>query len=111
MKTFISLPSNMKPVMFQSQMEWSVRCGFRHQIKLAFISQFKSIVYCWLQLQIQIQTQNPQDSNGSVIKDEDHIDAALNELQMVLEGTSTPSSNCGDILQIPELCDYLRFYK
>lgn len=74
-------------------------------------TQEEMLMFAALQLQIQIQSQNPEtEINGSVIKDEDHIDAALNELQMALEGTTAPPSH-GDITQVPELCDYLRFYK
>jgi len=40
---------------------------------------------------------------------EDDVDAALNDLQVSLEGSSLSSP--GDIMNIPELQDYLRFYK
>lgn len=41
---------------------------------------------------------------------EDDIDRALSELQMSLEGSHV-SSNPADIMQIPELADYLKFMK
>lgn len=41
---------------------------------------------------------------------EDDIDAALTDLQVTLEGT-TINNGPSDITQIPELCDYLRFFK
>lgn len=46
----------------------------------------------------------------SISKEPDDIDAALNELQVSLEGTSV-SGRAGDITSIPELGDYLRFMK
>lgn len=40
---------------------------------------------------------------------EDEIDAALTDLQTSLEGSSISTAN--DITQIPELQDYLKFFK
>ena len=65
-----------------------------------------------LQLQVNLQSAQPQpllglgNENGG----EDDIDAALSELQDTLEGTHM-HSNGGDIMQIPELSDHLRYMK
>ena len=86
-----------------------------------------------LQLQVQVQSQLPQHSldfsnNGCSVNeaDEDQIDAALNELQRALEGCtsevpvtsplSTTTNNqtnrpCSDLMDIPQLADYLRYLK
>lgn len=74
------------------------------------------ITFAAIQLQVQIQSQMPQDvvNGGSVIRDEgeeDRVDAALNDLQMALEEGDGPTTANADITQVPELCDYLRFYK
>ena len=47
-------------------------------------------------------------NNGTQNGDDD-IDAALNDLQVSLEGSTLSSP--GDITHIPELQDYLRFFK
>lgn len=69
-----------------------------------------------LQFQINLQNDMPQpdsgidtsslDNNG----DGDDIDAALSELQITLEGPNN-GAKAGDITNIPELTDYLRFLK
>lgn len=69
------------------------------------------MMFAALQLQIQLQSHMPQDQvdgqqNGN---DVDEIDAALTDLQVSLEGSSV--SNSGDITRIPELSDYLKFFK
>ncbi|XP_014677350.1 PREDICTED: unc-112-related protein-like [Priapulus caudatus] len=67
------------------------------------------MMFAALQLQAQLQALLPQpDLNAS--KEPDDIDAALNELQVSLEG-STLAGRSGDITAIPELGDYLRFMK
>jgi kindlin 2 len=64
-------------------------------------------------VQVNLQADIPQsnyENNGSQLPIEDDIDAALTDLQVSLEGSSicnVPS----DITQVPELCDYLRFFK
>lgn len=50
------------------------------------------------------------ESNGTSSPAEDDIDAALTDLQVTLEGTNI-SDRPSDITQVPELCDYLRFFK
>lgn len=50
------------------------------------------------------------ESNGAQSPAEDDIDAALTDLQVSLEGSSI-SNGPSDITQVPELCDYLRFFK
>ena len=62
---------------------------------------------CWFQLQVQQQGILPQNDSNNM--GEDDVDAALNDLQVSLEGSSLSSP--GDIMNIPELQDYLRFYK
>ena len=70
------------------------------------------------QLQVQLQSGEPQpdvdasnhhgQTNGGD-GGEDDIDAALNDLQMSLEDSSVSAH--ADITQIPELQDYLKFFK
>nr|CAD7458813.1 unnamed protein product [Timema tahoe] len=62
------------------------------------------------QVQVTLQAGVPQpimDSSNTIV--EDDIDAALTDLQVTLEGSHISSSS--DIMQIPELFDYLRFIK
>jgi kindlin 2 len=61
-----------------------------------------------LQLQINLQSVKPQQPDNQDV--EDDIDAALSDLQDTLEGTHI-LNNTGDITQIPELSDYLRYMK
>lgn len=42
---------------------------------------------------------------------DDDIDAALSELQITLEGPNGRGGPSNDITHIPELTDYLRFFK
>ena len=66
-----------------------------------------------LQLQVNLQSAQPQPLLGLANENgagEDDIDAALSELQDTLEGTHMHSNN-GDIMQIPELSDHLRYMK
>ena len=66
-----------------------------------------------LQVQVNLQASVPQPSyetNGGNSPIEDDIDAALTDLQVSLEGTNI-SNGPSDITQVPELCDYLRFFK
>ena len=63
---------------------------------------------------MQLQSGVPQpelDMSGTMNgkEDVDEIDAALTDLQVSLEGSSLSSP--GDITHIPELQDYLKFYK
>jgi kindlin 2 len=61
-----------------------------------------------MQLQIQRQAQQPQnDMNGS--QGEDEVDAALDELQVSLEGSGISSS--ADITRVPKLEAELKFFK
>lgn len=62
------------------------------------------------QLQVQKQSLLPQSSyDGSTSQGEDEIDAALNDLQVSLEGSALSATS--DITRTPELRDYLRFFK
>lgn len=68
-----------------------------------------------LQLQINLQNDQPQPDSGIDTSSldnggDDDIDAALSELQITLEGPGSRGRN-GDITHIPELNDYLRFFK
>lgn len=68
-----------------------------------------------LQLQINLQNDQPQPDSGIDTSSldnggDDDIDAALSELQITLEGPQNGARN-GDITFIPELSDYLRFFK
>ncbi|KAJ8925683.1 hypothetical protein NQ315_009530 [Exocentrus adspersus] len=72
------------------------------------------LMFAALQLQIKLQANQPQlsiDSNGTAPSPvEDDIDAALNNLQTTLEGSSINTFS-NDITQVPELKDQLRFLK
>ena len=67
-----------------------------------------SYYFCF-QLQVQLQNGVPQPDLNGTTQSEDDVDAALTDLQMSLEGSSI--SKPGDITHIPELHDYLRFFK
>jgi kindlin 2 len=64
------------------------------------------LMFASLQLQVTLQSNVPQPEVGALV--EDDIDAALNDLQMSLEGSSTSTSN---VLRAPELSDTLRVMK
>ena len=87
-----------------------------------------------MQLQVQVQSQLPQHSFENSLNyysvneaDEDNVDAALDELQRALEGCTTSdvtvtspaitknnnhnSRPCGDLTDVPQLADYLRYLK
>lgn len=71
------------------------------------------LMFAALQVQVNLQASVPQTSyeqNGTSTPAEDDIDAALTDLQVTLEGSSI-SNGPSDITQIPELSDYLRFFK
>ncbi|CAG9838342.1 unnamed protein product [Diabrotica balteata] len=71
------------------------------------------LLFAALQLQIKLQANQPQPAldNGSAPSPiEDDIDAALNNLQTTLEGSSL-NTYSNDITQVPELRDQLRFLK
>ena len=63
------------------------------------------------QFQVQLQANVPQPDleNSNNHLGEDDIDAALTDLQVSLEGNNISSP--GDITHIPELSEYLRFFK
>lgn len=72
------------------------------------------LMFAALQVQINLQANMPQPSyeisNSSSPVDIDDIDAALTDLQVSLEGGCT-NKESSDITQVPELGDYLRFFK
>ncbi len=68
-----------------------------------------SWLYFSFQLQVRLQQNVPQPDLNGTNESEDDVDAALTELQVSLEGSSI--STHGDITHIPELHDYLRFFK
>ena len=64
-------------------------------------------------MQVTLQAGVPQpvfNSSSNSTVPEDDIDAALEDLQVTLEGSNINSGH-SDITQIPELSDYLRFLK
>lgn len=61
------------------------------------------------QLQIQQQSLLPQPDLERSLQTEDEVDAALNDLQVTLEGSTL--SDTTDITQTPELRNYMRFFK
>lgn len=59
---------------------------------------------------MQLQSKNPQSNghqNGRSVEDE--VEAALDELEITLEGTNIGKQT--DITSVPELSDYLRYMK
>lgn len=71
------------------------------------------LMFAALQLQVNLTAKQPQPNldNGSILpSNEDDIDAALTDLQTTLEGSSL-NNQAGDITQVPELYDELRFLK
>ncbi|KAK9497256.1 hypothetical protein O3M35_004609 [Rhynocoris fuscipes] len=73
----------------------------------------EALMFAALQVQVQIQANMPQpslDNNSVAGVADDDIDAALSELQVTLEGSHINSS-ASDITHVPELYDYLRFFK
>ncbi len=60
-------------------------------------------------MQLQSSVAQPDLNGTNNHNSEDDIDAALNDLQVSLEGNSISSP--GDITHIPELQDYLKFFK
>ena len=68
------------------------------------------MMFAALQLQVTLQANNPLQEKHT--RNDDDIDAALDELQLSLEGAPTAISyGAGDITHVPELADYLRFMK
>ena len=65
------------------------------------------MLFAALQLQTGLQANVPQPPDD--YEEDDDVDAALSELQVSLEGTSTNYN--GDTTQIPKLTDYLRYFK
>jgi hypothetical protein len=65
------------------------------------------------QFQAQLQSGLPQndmvDGPGPLPVEQDEVGAALADLQSSLEGTAISSH--GDITHIPELADYIKFFK
>ncbi|XP_015109319.1 unc-112-related protein [Diachasma alloeum] len=71
------------------------------------------LMFAALQVQVNLQASVPQpnyETNGTSSPVEDDIDAALTDLQVTLEGSSISNGSC-NIMEVPELCDYLRFFK
>ena len=62
------------------------------------------------QVQVQLQSGSGTDQvDASMNNEGDDIDAALQDLQESLEGSSVSSP--GDITHIPELADWVKFLK
>ncbi|XP_019627323.1 PREDICTED: fermitin family homolog 2-like isoform X4 [Branchiostoma belcheri] len=70
----------------------------------------EAMMFAALQLQVNLQSAMPQPDMNNANDSADDIDAALTDLQVSLEG-SAKNSAAGDITQIPELADWLRFFK
>merc|ERR1719367_2250089 len=66
------------------------------------------LLFAALQLQVGLQANVPQPHD--LYEEDDDVDAALSELQISLEG-STSANGINDITQVPQLSDYLRFFK
>lgn len=73
------------------------------------------MVFAALQFQVQLQSGVPQSDcvdgsgPGPLPVEQDEVGAALADLQSSLEGSSI--STHGDITHIPELADYIKFFK
>ncbi|XP_037071998.1 unc-112-related protein-like [Pollicipes pollicipes] len=67
------------------------------------------LLFAGLQLQVNMQSSQPQPELNDSSMGADDIDSALNDLQVKLEGSHVNGN--GDITQIPELSDYLRFFR
>eukprot|EP00096_Caligus_rogercresseyi_P011514 TRINITY_DN4537_c0_g1_i1.p1 TRINITY_DN4537_c0_g1~~TRINITY_DN4537_c0_g1_i1.p1 ORF type:complete len:708 (+),score=204.27 TRINITY_DN4537_c0_g1_i1:309-2432(+) len=64
------------------------------------------LLFAALQLQVGLQSNVPQPHE--VYDEDDDVDAALNDLQVSLEGSSRRN---GDLTSVPLLADYLRYLK
>ena len=64
------------------------------------------LLFAALQLQVGLQANVPQPHD--MYEEDDDVDAALSELQISLEGSANANN---DITQVPQLSDYLRFFK
>jgi len=65
------------------------------------------LLFAALQLQVGLQANVPQPHD--LYEEDDDVDAALNQLQISLDGQGGHGVN--DITQVPQLADYLRFFK
>ncbi|XP_054154484.1 unc-112-related protein-like [Oppia nitens] len=68
------------------------------------------MLFAALQFQVSLQNNNPFPEKHNTRADDD-IDAALDELQISLEGAPTAIPLGSDITHVPELADYLRLMK
>ncbi|RWS30653.1 unc-112-related protein-like isoform X1, partial [Leptotrombidium deliense] len=68
------------------------------------------MMFASLNLQVVLQSNNPLPERVPTNMDDD-IDSALTELQVQLEGTSVLNTSAGNITNVPELADYLKFMK
>ena len=64
------------------------------------------VAFFQLQVGLQANVAQPHD----LYEEDDDVDAALSELQISLEGSTSPNG-INDITQVPQLSDYLRFFK
>ncbi|XP_040565279.1 unc-112-related protein isoform X2 [Lepeophtheirus salmonis] len=64
------------------------------------------LLFAALQLQVGLQSNVPQPHE--VFEEDDDVDAALNDLQVTLEGSVRRN---GDLTTVPQLADYLRYLK
>ncbi|RWS10327.1 unc-112-related protein-like isoform X1 [Dinothrombium tinctorium] len=68
------------------------------------------MMFASLNLQVNLQSNSPVPERTNTTSNDD-IDSALTELQVQLEGSSMMNTSGGNITNIPELADYLRFMK
>lgn len=61
------------------------------------------------QLQVGLQANVPQPHD--LYEEDDDVDAALSELQVSLEGGSSRLGGHNDITHVPQLADYIQFFK
>lgn len=72
------------------------------------------MMFAALQLQVNLQSNDPLPERTQRTSNDDDIDSALNDLQQQLEGSNLGGSNGhsgGDSSYEPELADYLKFMK
>ena len=72
-----------------------------------FLRHLKYYYYFCSQLQVGIQANVAQPHE--YLEEDDDVDAALTDLQVSLEGTAYGNGN--DITHVPQLKDYLRFFR
>ncbi len=72
------------------------------------VFEYFSINNFFLQLQVGLQANVPQPHE--LYEEDDDVDAALSELQVSLEGSGGGGGH-NDITHVPQLADYIQYFK